>query len=241
MRLGRRERDVALAPAPRAAATSATGGSGAQAPPALRQARQQRASPCASACARVTAPTMLTLARQGCDAALRSSVAHVGDVDARQRGLGGLVAVGVAAVDRLREGAAGDASPAGCWPRGCAAPMRCALALPDVVRERRLADLRAASATALASSVGIGQRAQREAHAVAAGAGAEAGAQVGPGLAQLRSRPAPARRRCAAHALVDHAGGDAGQAGLARPGRAGRRRRSRPARRPSAWPWLSTR
>ena len=167
--------------------TSATGGSGAQAGAGgcgRRDSSVRRR--CASACARVDRADDADLGAAGLHEArvtaracrrtlMRASVASVV-----------LVAVGMVAVDRLREGAAGHAWPGGCWPRGSRRCMRCALALPDVLGKGRLAEsARAASATAWSQQLRIGQRcAARSSCGRCRRCAPKLRAQVGPGFAQ---------------------------------------------------------
>ncbi len=88
-----------------------------------------------------------------------------------------------------------------------------ALALPDVVGKRRLADHACRQRDGLVEQFGIGEAAQREAGALVAGADVELGAEIGPGLAEcvlVHGR----RVADGANALLDHVGADTGEAGL---------------------------
>ena len=127
-------------------------------------------------------------------------------------------AVGMAAVDapaRRRVAATVAGLGVGLLDGGADA---LALALPDVLGERRLADLARGQAHRLVEQRRIGQRAQGEAGAVGAGAGVETGAEVGPGFAQRVLVQRGVGCRCARHALAR----PCRRSALARPACAGR-------------------
>ena len=131
------------------------------------------------------------------------------------------MAVGMAAVDGLREGAAGDRGGLGVGLADRRRSMRWRSRCQTSSGKAGSPISRAASCTALPSSAGSDSDAQREAHAVRARArrrsSAPRSAQASPSAFSSIAGSPPR----GANALLDHAGGDAGQA---RPAPAGSRR-----------------